>query len=96
MERFVIIGAGVAGIRAAQTLRKFRPEDLITVISIDDIEEAARFAPMLTTIQIPKGDMAHFAVLSLIDRLQGGHRACVRMELPCHLMVRESAGMYLH
>ncbi len=51
---------------------------------------------MLTTIQIPKGDMAHFAVLSLIDRLQGGHRACVRMELPCHLMVRESAGMYLH
>ena len=36
MERFVIIGAGAAGIRAAQTLRKFRPEDLITVISIDD------------------------------------------------------------
>ena len=34
MERFVIIGAGAAGIRAAQTLRKFRPEDLITVISI--------------------------------------------------------------
>lgn len=65
------------------------------VISIDDIEEAAVFSPMLTTIQIPKADMAHLAVLTLKDRLQGGHQACVRMELPCHLMVRESAGMYL-
>ncbi len=65
------------------------------VISIDDIEEASSVSPMLTTIHIPKGDMAHLAVLSLIDRLQGGHHACVRMELPCQLMVRESSGMYL-
>lgn len=65
------------------------------VISIDDIEEAVEFSPMLTTVQIPKGDMAHLAILTLKDRLQGGHRACVRMELPCHLMVRESSGMYL-
>ena len=35
MERFVIIGAGAAGITAAQTLRDFRPDDIITVISID-------------------------------------------------------------
>ena len=35
MERFVIIGAGAAGITAAQTLRDFRPDDVITVISID-------------------------------------------------------------
>ena len=65
------------------------------VISIDDIEEAVRCSPMLTTIRIPKGDMAHLAVLTLKDRLQGGHQACVRMELPCHLLVRESAGMYV-
>ena len=36
MERFVIIGAGAAGITAAQTLRAFRPNDVVTVISIDD------------------------------------------------------------
>ncbi len=36
MERFVIIGAGAAGITAAQTLRDFRPDDIITVISIDE------------------------------------------------------------
>ena len=36
MERFVIIGAGAAGIAAAQTLRDFRPKDMITVLSIDE------------------------------------------------------------
>ena len=36
MERFVIIGAGAAGISAAQVLRDFRPKDVITVISTDE------------------------------------------------------------
>ena len=36
MERFVIIGAGAAGIAAAQTLRDFRPQDMITVLSTDE------------------------------------------------------------
>ena len=36
MERFVIIGAGAAGITAAQTLRDFRPKDTITVLSTDE------------------------------------------------------------
>jgi len=66
------------------------------VIAIDDIEEASRVTPMLTTVQIPKEDMAHLAVLTLRDRLQGGHRECLRLELPCHLMVRESSGMHVY
>lgn len=36
MERFVIIGAGAAGITAAQTLRLYRPEDMIVIISTDE------------------------------------------------------------
>ena len=36
MERFVIIGAGAAGITAAKTLRAFRPQDVITVLSTDE------------------------------------------------------------
>lgn len=36
MERFVIIGAGAAGIFAAQTLRDFKPQAVITVISTDE------------------------------------------------------------
>lgn len=36
MERFVIIGAGAAGISAAQVLRDFRPDAVVTVISTDE------------------------------------------------------------
>lgn len=65
------------------------------VVSIDDIEAASANSPMLTTVHIPKEDMVHLAVLTLKDRLQGGHRECIRLELPCHLMVRESSGVHL-
>lgn len=65
------------------------------VISIDDIEEASRTSPLLTTVRIPKEDMVHLAVLTLKDRLQKGHKECIRLELPCHLMVRESSGVHL-
>jgi len=66
------------------------------VISIDDIEEAASFSPMLTTMHIPKEDMAHLAVMLLKDRLLGNHTESVRMELPCQLMVRESSGVHVY
>ena len=65
------------------------------VISIDDIEEASRISPLLTTVRIPKEDMAHLAVLTLKDRLQKGHTEFIRLELPCHLMVRESSGVHI-
>lgn len=66
------------------------------VISIDDIEEASQISPMLTTVHIPKEEMAHLAVLTIRDRLQGGHQIHIRTELPCHLVVRESSGFYIH
>ncbi len=65
------------------------------VVSIDDIEEASSCSPMLTTVRIPKEDMAHFAVLTLRDRLQKGHKEYVRLEFPCQLMIRESSGVHL-
>lgn len=61
------------------------------VISIDDIHEASNISPLLTTVRIPKEDMAHFAILTLLDRLKKGHRESVRLELPCQLMIRESS-----
>lgn len=66
------------------------------IISIDDIEEASAAHPMLTTIQIPKSDMVHMAILTLKDRLDGHHKECIRLELPCHLVVRETSGMYIN
>lgn len=65
------------------------------VVSIDDIDEASEISPMLTTVHIPKEEMAHLAVLTICDRLKGGHRIYSRTELPCHLVVRESSGMHI-
>ena len=45
---------------------------------------------MLTTINIPKREMAHHAVLLLLDRIAGGHRENVRIEMQGRLIVRES------
>lgn len=65
------------------------------VASIDDIAAAANFSPMLTTVHIPKEDLVHIAVTTLLDRLQGGHSEYLRIELPCHLIIRESSGVHV-
>lgn len=61
-----------------------------SVISIDNITESETTSPMLTTINIPKKEMAHFAVALLLDRRKGFHQEKVRMEFPCRLVIRES------
>ncbi|MGN0483143.1 MAG: LacI family DNA-binding transcriptional regulator [Lachnospiraceae bacterium] len=61
-----------------------------SIISSDDIDEAQYIKPMLTTVQLPKEEMGKFAINLLLDRLNGGHKAIVRMELEGKLMVRES------
>lgn len=61
-----------------------------SVISIDNIKEAQETVPMLTTIDIPKKQMAHLAVMLLNDRRNGNHQEHVRIELPCHLIKRDS------
>lgn len=61
-----------------------------SVISIDNIEEASHTIPMLTTIDIPKREMAHLAVIMLLDKMKGYHQANIHVELPCTLRIRES------
>ncbi len=74
-----------------KALRKNRRRGYLpSVISIDNIREAQKVSPMLTTIDIPKRDMAHLALMILLDRKQGSHTENVRMELPCQLIIRES------
>ena len=62
------------------------------MIAIDNIREASECTPLLTTINIPKREMAHHAALILLDRIRKGHRENVRIELPGNLVVRESCG----
>lgn len=61
-----------------------------SIIGSDDIEAAQYTTPMLTTVRIPKAEMGKFAVDLLSDRLHGGHKTAVRMEVQGQLIVRGS------
>lgn len=80
-------------IRVLELLEEHRREvkpDTISVISIDDIEEAQNTRPFLTTVRIPRDEMAHMAVMLLMDRIAGGHREIIRNEFPCRIVQRSS------
>lgn len=62
----------------------------ISVISIDNIEESQNTMPYLTTIHIPRREMAHMAVNLLLDRINGEHKEVVRIEFPCRIIQRSS------
>lgn len=61
-----------------------------SIISGDDIAEAKYTKPMLTTISVPKEEMAKFAVYLLLDRLSDGHKSTAKIELQSNLVVRSS------
>lgn len=79
-------------IRVLQVLKeqKRQIKRRISVISIDNIEESANTDPYLTSIQIPREEMAHMAVQLLLDRLKGGHKEMARIEFPCRIVQRDS------
>lgn len=62
----------------------------ISVIAIDNTEEAQMTDPLLTTIHIPRQAMAHMAVEILHDRILHGHTEKLRVEFPCHIVERSS------
>lgn len=61
-----------------------------SIISIDNIKASEKTTPMLTTIHIPKKQMAHLALMMLLDRKRQKHEESIRLELPCRLIERES------
>jgi len=77
-------------LRALSEMGRKRPK--IAVVSIDNIDLAQQTKPLLTTINIPREDMAHMAVNVLLDRMSHGHREHVRVEFPCRLVRRMSCG----
>ena len=83
----------VTAIRVLELLgenKKYFMKESVSVISIDDIEEAQNTKPYLTTVRMPRQEMAHMAVLILLDRIQGGHEEIVRNEFPCRIVRRAS------
>ncbi len=61
-----------------------------SIIASDDIEAAQNMNPMLTTVRLPKEEMGKFAMYLLLDRMRGGHKGAVKMELEGKLVVRNS------
>lgn len=62
----------------------------ISVISIDNIEDSQNTSPYLTTINIPRKEMAHMATMLLLDRMNKQHTEAVCIEFPCRIVNRSS------
>ena len=62
-----------------------------SIVAADDIDDAKYTSPMLTTVRLPRDEMAHFAILILMDRLNRLHTTVSRMEFEGTLMIRLSA-----
>ena len=74
--------------------RNRRQYQSISIISSDNIELASQISPMLTTVALPKEEMRRFAVMLLLDRIEGRHQSEVVMELKGKLLIRESVKRY--
>ena len=61
-----------------------------SIISSDGIEEGEYTKPMLSTVKLPKENMAKFALYLLLDRIKGGHDEVARIELEGKLVLRSS------
>jgi DNA-binding LacI/PurR family transcriptional regulator len=72
------------------------PED-VAVMGFDDIEEARFAMPSLSSVVPDKQRMGELAVSFLLERIEGTRTGPPeRVEVPFHLMVRESTGKVTH
>ena len=68
---------------------------LAAVICVFPERKPAYTTPMLTTVSLPKTEMAHLAIQILTDRMNGGHKAVVKTELQSTLVIRQSVHQYV-
>jgi LacI family transcriptional regulator len=81
----------IGALRAAREHGLHVPNDL-SVVGVDDIELASYTSPPLTTIRVPKTEMAALAVRTLIDRVTRHDDMPIQMVLPVTLAQRGSSG----
>lgn len=82
--------ATAMGAIKALTENKIRVPEDVSVISIDDVEMARYFTPMLTTVHIPIAELGRQAAKTLIDRIEKGHTLPIKIEIPFSLSRRDS------
>ncbi len=81
------------GVIDALRVRDIRVPRDVAIIGFDDVTEARRFAPPLTTIRQPLRQQGRLAVDALLRRLRGEHVDDV-LFLPAELVIRRSCGCY--
>jgi LacI family transcriptional regulator len=64
----------------------------VALVGCDDIPDAARLTPALSTIRQPIEQMGALAVSTLVENLQNGSAPVRRQILPTELVVRASTG----
>lgn len=82
-------------VTAIGAMRAFREAGLtiptdVSIISIDDIDTVQYVTPMLTTVHIPVEEMGQMTAKMLIDRIEGGHRLPLKIELPFYIAMRDT------
>ncbi|MCR5690973.1 MAG: substrate-binding domain-containing protein, partial [Eubacterium sp.] len=88
----ILCANDITAVSALEILAKEKKKvrDSISIISIDNVEEAQNTKPLLTTVNIPMDEMVHMAILLLRDRISLGHREIMKIEFPCRVVERES------
>lgn len=62
----------------------------MSLVSIDNTLLCEGCSPMLTSINVPKEDLARLAVLLLQNKIEGGHSSHIRVDVPFALVKRQS------
>lgn len=93
----ILCANDITAIHALKILKEKHNKSIkkISVISIDDIAESQYTSPFLTTVHIPREEMAHMAVTLLLDRISKKHTETVRVEFPCRIVNRCSCYEFL-
>jgi DNA-binding LacI/PurR family transcriptional regulator len=81
----------IGALEAAEELGRRVPED-IAIVGFDDIPEARRVRPRLTTVAQYPGEMGRHLATALFERITGDAEIERRVfEVPCRFIERESA-----
>lgn len=67
-----------------------RVPDDISIVGLDDIVVSAHVSPALTTVAIPKEQLAAAAMEVLLSQIAGQNDAPIALVVPPHLVVRQS------
>ncbi|MBO4394998.1 MAG: LacI family DNA-binding transcriptional regulator [Eubacterium sp.] len=87
----IYCGNAITAVGMLECLKKNKRKKYFpSIIASDDIEEAKLTNPALTTVSIPREDIARMAVMTLSDRIEGGHKNVLQTAFDCSVIVRGS------